>query len=98
MVKQNRLSNGEEASGRGSLPPSRVVMITQSLRALSLGCWAMLPFVGIICGPLALNAFRRARSLRGHDDNPAGRQAMCGGLRGVLGLMNSCAWIAGLMR
>jgi len=88
-----------EMRPRTNHAPRRVQMIEESTRAMRLGCWALIPFLGFICGPVAFNCWVRSRVLSGLGTwNPAHRHALCGATLGVFGFFVSTAWLVMFLR
>jgi len=82
-----------ELRNRLNRAPRRVRMIEESTRALRMGCWAVLPFLGLAFGPIAFKCYVKSRILTGLTWNPAKHHAACGGILGVFGFLVSLAWM-----
>lgn len=88
-----------ELRPRADHAPRRVQMIEESTRSLRLGCWALVPFLGFVCGPVAFNCWVRSRVLSGLGTwNPARHHAACGATLGVFGFLVSTAWLVLLLK
>lgn len=87
-----------ELKNRFDRAPRRVRMIEQSTRALRFGCWAMVPLLGLACGPIAFKCYMQSRKLTGLTWNPAKWHAAVGAALGVFGFTVSLAWLASFIR
>ena len=78
-------------SGRNVRRPE---LVESSLRAHSYGMTALIPFAGLIYGPMAFYAYAKSRLLAASGWNPGRGQAIIGGVFGFLGFAASIGWLA----
>lgn len=72
----------------------RLELVEASLRAHSYGMRALIPFAGLIYGPMAFYAYAKSRLLAASGWNPGRWQAILGGVFGFLGFAASIGWLA----
>lgn len=72
----------------------RMELIETCIRAESYGARALIPFAGLIYGPLAFYSYAKCRLLAASGWNPGRWQAIMAGVYGFVGFGASLGWLA----
>jgi hypothetical protein len=70
-----------------SAPLSKIEMIEQSMRCLTLGLFGLLPIIGMPMAVMAMFRYRRVKRGQGAMWNPASRYLFWGGQCAFIGLL-----------
>ena len=89
MVKQ-AMPASRPRSGKNA---RRLELVECAIRAQSYGRLALIPFAGLIYGPLAFYSYSKSRLLAASGWHPGRVQAVAGGVLGFLGFAASVVWM-----
>jgi len=89
LVRQSR----PDSRPRAGKNARRHELVQCAMQALSFGRLALIPFAGLVFGPLAFYNYSKSRLLATAGWYPGRGQALVGGVLGFLGFAASVIWL-----